>query len=521
MSSSYDAILLGTGAGGGAVLSRLAATGRRILVLERGDYLPREKTNWDVDEVQIRGRYDATERFLDRDGASFAPGVKYVVGGNTKVWGAALLRLRPSDFEEVRHFDGVSPAWPLSYFDFEPWYAAAEHLYRVRGKRGVDPTEGFASTPYPFPSIRHEPRVERLLSDLRAAGARPFELPLGLQLDDTARSTSACIRCDTCDGFPCPVKGKSDSEVICIEPALKWPNVELVRGAKALRLLTAANSREVSAVEVELEGRIERFTASVFVVACGAINSAALLLRSRSPRHRDGLGNSSGLVGRHYMTHQNSAVFALSRHENRSVLQKTFALTDWYHGADGDGIPLGLVQPLNRTPAALLRAFPPGVEHDRAGDAEWLSKHSFEFWTTSEDLPDRDNRVRLSESGGIVVDYRQNNVVAHDRLNARLARLLRGVEGDWFDPAKHFRATRMPLRVCSHQCGTLRFGVDPRDSVLDLDCRLHDVDNVYVTDSSFFPSSAAVNPSLTIIANALRVGSTIAKRLGAELTGAR
>lgn len=509
--SHHDVIVIGTGAGGGAVLSKLAATGKRILVLERGDYLPREKQNWQARDVLLGGRYDATERFRDREGASFAPGAKYVVGGNTKVWGAALLRMRPSDFEETRHRDGISPAWPLRYDDFEPWYVAAERLYRVRGRRGVDPTEGPSSAPYPFPPLRHEPRVERLLDDLRAAGVRPFELPLGLKRDDASPATSECIRCDTCDGFPCLVRGKADSEVMCVEPALRHPNVELLRGAKALRLIGGRDARSIEAVEVEVDGRVERFRADLFVVACGAIQSAALMLRSRSPRHPHGLGNSSGLIGRNYMTHQNSAVFALSRHENRSVLQKTFAIADWYHG---DGEPLGLIQPLNRSSPEMLRAFPPGVEHERADDPEWLATHSFEFWTTSEDLPDAENRVRLDEDGTIVVDYRPNNVAAHDRLNARLAKLLRDVEGDDFDPAKHFRATRMPLSVSSHQCGTMRFGDDPRASVLNVDSRLHDVENVYVADSSFFPSSAAVNPSLTIIANALRVGATIATRVG-------
>jgi choline dehydrogenase-like flavoprotein len=513
--SRHDVIVIGTGAGGGAVLSKLAGTGKRILVLERGDHLVREKRNWDPRAVQLEARYDTTERFRDRDGAEFRPGAKYVVGGNTKVWGAALLRMRPGDFEETRLRDGVSPAWPLDYDDFEPYYAEAERLYRVRGRRGVDPTEGPSSAPYPYPPIRHEPRVERLLSDLRVAGVRPFDLPLGLQRDDAAPESSACIRCDTCDGFPCLVRGKADSEVICVEPALRSGTVELRRNAKALRLLTGRDPRRVDAVEVEIDGRIERFGADLFVVACGAIQSAALLLRSRSPRHPAGLGNSSGLLGRNYMTHQNSAVFAISRHENRSVFQKTFAIADWYRGGD-DGEPLGLIQPLNRTGADLLAAFPPSVEHERRRDFDWLATHSLEFWTTSEDLPDPDNRVRIDADGAIVVDYRPNNVAAHDRLNARLAALLREIEGEGFDPVGHFAATRMPLSVCSHQCGTMRFGVDPRASVLDLDCRLHDVDNVHVADSSFFPSSAAVNPSLTIVANALRVGATIANRLGAR-----
>ncbi len=510
--SRYDFIVLGSGAGGGTLLSQLAATGKKILVLERGDYLPREKLNWDVRAVQLDGRYDAKESFRDKDGAEFAPGVKYVVGGNTKVWGAALLRMRPEDFSEVRHFGGVSPAWPLTYDDFEPWYTRAEHLYRVRGKRGVDPTEGRSSAPYAHVAIRHEPRVKQLLADFERAGVRPFELPLGLLLDDAknASGKSDCIRCDTCDGFPCLVKGKADAQVICVEPALRHENVTLLRNARAERLITDAAGRRVVAVEVEIEGKLERLEADVFAVACGAIHSTALLLRSRNASHPDGLGNSSGLLGRNYMSHQNSAVFALSRHENHSVLQKTFAITDWYHAGRDSEFPLGLVQPLNRTPSALLRAFPPGVEHEKADDPEWLATHSFEYWTTSEDLPDAENRVRLDPSGNIVVEQRLNNTRAHDELNARLARTIAQIEGDSFDPEKHFRATRMPVRVCSHQCGTMRFGKDPRTSVLDLNCRLHDVDNVYVTDASFFPSSGAVNPSLTIIANALRVGAHLA-----------
>jgi choline dehydrogenase-like flavoprotein len=514
----YDVIVIGTGAGGGTLLHAIAGTGKKILVLERGDFLPREKANWDHGAVVGDRRYDTRDTFRDRDGIEFVPGLRNVVGGNTKVWGAALLRMRPQDFGEVRHPGGISPAWPLDYRDFEPWYLAAESLYRVRGKRGADPTEGPSSGPYAYPPIEHEPRIARLVADLEASGRRPFELPLGLLLD-AKDPFSRCIRCDTCDGFPCLVRGKADAEVICIEPALARPGVTLLRGATAQRLVTDAMGRQAVAVEVEIRGgdgtppRSERFEADHFVVACGAIGSTALLLRSASDRHPRGLGNnSSRRLGKGYMAHRNSAVFALSRHENRSVLQKTFALTDHYLG-DANSPPLGLVQPLNRSSAAALAAAPPPIDHPRAGDFDWLATHSLEFWTTTEDLPNPGNEIRLDHDGKVLVDYTPNNDAAHRRLNAELAATLASIEGDGFDPRRHFHATPMPLAVCSHQCGTMAFGDDPRAAVLDVDCRLHDVPNVRVVDASFFPSSSAVNPSLTIIANALRVGAGLAAEI--------
>lgn len=506
----FDVVLVGTGAGGGTLLSALAPSGKRILVLERGGFLPREKDNWSIRRVALDGKYDPEETWYDRDDAGFRPGVKYFVGGNTKVWGAALLRLRPGDFGEVRHAGGVSPAWPLVYDDFEPYYTRAEHLYRVRGARGVDPTEGPASAPYRFGPVRHEGRVWELISDLARVGVTAWSLPLGVQLDDD-RPESACIRCDTCDGFPCLVKGKADAEVICVEPALAHPNVTLLTGAKVTRLETDASGRSVRRVVVEREGKTESYSGDVVVLACGAINSAVLLLRSANDRHPEGLGNGSGLVGRNYMCHQNSAVFALSSRDNHSTFQKTFAISDVYGPSRDWEHPMGLIQPLNRTAAELLEAAPPGID---GYTPQHLATHSLEFWLTSEDLPEAHNRVRLGERGKVVVDYTPNNTEAHRRLNQKLAEILSKVETNGFDPDAHYRSQRMPVSVCSHQCGTLRFGRDPRSSVLDVDCRVHELDNLYVTDASFFPASGAVNPSLTIIANALRVGDHLLERLG-------
>jgi choline dehydrogenase-like flavoprotein len=508
-SERFDVIVIGTGAGGGALLERLAPTGKRILVLERGEFLPREKRNWDVRAVQLQACYAPDERWLDRAGNPFAPGVKYAVGGNTKVWGAATLRMRPSDFGDVRHAGGISPAWPISYDELEPYFAEAERLWKVRGVRGADPTEGPSSAPYAHGPVRHEPRVAELVDDFAKAGVTAWPLPLAIQLDD-GDPRSTCIRCDTCDGFPCLVRGKSDAETICILPALARPNVTLLTGARVTRLETDASGHSVVGVHAEVGGRPERFRGDLVVVAAGAINSAALFLRSTGTRWPNGIGNDAGLVGTHYMCHQNSAVFALAARENRSVFQKTFAISDWYHAGPDRAHPLGLVQPLNRTGALQLAAQPPGVD----GSPEWLATHSLEFWLTSEDLPARENRVRLDASGRIVLEYEPNNVAAHDGLARALAATLARVEGDRFDPDRHFRVSRMPIGVCSHQCGTLRMGDDPASSVLDRDCRARGVDNLYVADAASFPASGAVNPTLTIIANAMRVADHLRARLG-------
>jgi choline dehydrogenase-like flavoprotein len=510
VSDSYDVIVIGSGAGGGSVLARLAPTGKRILVLERGGFLPREKRNWDVRAAGLENCYGPDERWLDRDGAAFQPGVKYVVGGNTKVWGAATLRMRPSDFGEVRHHGGTSPRWPITYDELEPYYTEAERLWHVRGLRGADPTEGPASAPYAHAPIPHEPRVAELVEDFAKARVRAWPLPLALARDE-GDPASACIRCDTCDGFPCLVRAKSDAETICVLPALAHPNVTLVTDARVVRLETDASGRAVRAVHAEVGGRAEIFHGDVVVVAAGAVNSAALFLRSTSARWPDGLANANGLVGTHYMYHQNAAVFALSARENHSVLQKTFAISDWYHGGPDAALPLGLVQPLNRSSAQQLAAQPPGVD---GFSPAHLATHSLEFWLTSEDLPARDNRVRLDAQGRIVLEYAPNNQAALDGLARALAATLAHVEGPGFEPEKHFRVSRMPVSVCSHQCGTLRMGDDPQSSVLDRDCRARGIDNLYVADAAPFPASAAVNPTLTIIANAMRVADVVRARLG-------
>jgi choline dehydrogenase-like flavoprotein len=511
-SHRYDVIIIGTGAGGGTLAYHLAPSGKRILLLERGDFVPREKDNWSSRAVNVDAKYHTREVWSDRDGAPLHPHTNYYVGGNTKFYGAALFRLRQEDFEELPHAGGLSPAWPIGYDDLEPYYTEAERLYHVHGERGADPTDPWASAPYPHPPVSHEARIQRLHDDLVRNNLRPFHVPLGIMLDEGRPHASRCIRCSTCDGYPCLMGAKSDAHVVCVEPALAHPNVTLLTNARVTRLDTSASGREVTRVMVERDGTTEMFSADLVVVSCGAINSAALLLRSAGERHPQGLANGSGVVGRHYMGHINSVLLAISRTPNPTVFQKTLALNDYYFG-DGDfQHPMGHVSFVGKLDAVALSAgappFVPGMTLDV------LARHSLDFWLTSEDLPDPDNRVTLDRKGGIVLSYTPNNGEGHRRLIARLEHLLEHLDmRPHLVPRYLFVGDRIPLAGVAHQNGTIRFGRDPRTSALDTNCRAHDVDNLYVVDGSFFPSSGAVNPALTIMANALRVGDHLLERL--------
>jgi choline dehydrogenase-like flavoprotein len=508
----YDVIIIGTGAGGGTLARHLAGSGKRILVLERGDFIPREKENWVSKAVVLEGRYKAHDSWLDGDGKEFHPSTNYCVGGNTKFYGAALFRFRKEDFGEINHSGGVSPAWPINYEDLAPYYLQAEQLYHVHGNRGEDPTEPHETAPYPHPAVSHEPRIQELHDDLASLGHRPFHVPLGIMLDEDARHRSACIRCSTCDGFPCLVNAKSDAQTCGITPALENANVTLLTRAHVLRLDTDATGRAVKSVEVERDGGTEAYSADIVVLSCGAINSAALLLKSANDKHPNGLGNSSDQVGRNYMCHNNATLLAISRTPNRTVFQKTVALNDFYHRADDFDFPLGHISMIGKTDADVLKSGAPKFAPHLA--LEVLAQHSIDFWLTSEDLPDPENRVKVNRSGQIELHYKPNNLEGHERLIAKLKGMLGKIGLE--DHMMHndlYLGKEIPLAGVAHQNGTVRFGLDPKSSVLDQNCKAHDLDNLYVVDGGFFVSSSAVNPALTIMANALRVGDHLLERL--------
>lgn len=508
----YDVIIIGTGAGGGTLAYKLAPSGKRILLLERGPYVAREKENWDSHAVNVEARYHIKEPWFDKDGKEFHAGAHYFVGGNTKFYGAALIRLRQQDFGEVRHQGGRSPAWPISYQDLEPYYTQAEHLYQVHGVHGIDPTEPPASAPYEYPPLSHEPRIQHLVDDMTRLGHRPYPMPVGIMLDERNPPQSRCIRCNTCDGYPCLVYAKADAQVICVDPALKHPNVTLLTDAYVARLETSPSSREVTKVHVERNGAKETYSANVVVSSCGAINSAALLLRSANDKHPTGLANGSDLVGRNYMCHVNTMFLAVSRDKNPTRFNKTFGLNDFYYASKESEYPMGHISMMSNVDANILRLGAPRIVPGMT--LEIMAHHTMPFWMTTEDLPDPSNRVTVTESGAIMLSYTPNNEQAHKRLQGLLKNMLSEIGcHDHLVPLQAYIPGRIPLAGVAHQNGTCRFGRDPKTSVLDVNCKAHDLDNLYVVDGAFFPSSGAVNPALTIMANALRVGDHLLERL--------
>jgi choline dehydrogenase-like flavoprotein len=519
VSDDFDVIVIGTGAGGGTLAHTIAQTGKRILLLERGDFLTKELGNWDPDPVFVDGRYISPDTWSDEDGTPFQPQVHYFVGGATKMYGAALYRLRPQDFGELKHADGISPAWPLSYTDFEPWYTKAEWLYQVHGSHGEDPTEGPSSRQYPWPPVSHEPLVQGISDTLAKAGYHPFHAPCGILLNEAQRPASTCIRCAWCDGYPCMVHAKADAEVIAVRPILDMPNITLLVNAEVTRLETDPSGRAVTGVVVDRggDGMEEVYRSDIVVLAAGAANTAKILLRSASDSHPAGLANGSDQVGRNYMFHNSKAVSGFGEQVNDVVFQKTLAVNDFYLPGGDRQWPLGNIQMLGKSNAGAMKGEEPHltklVPH---WSLEEAARHAVDFWLTTEDLPLPGNRVTVDADGNIRLSYTQSNDSEATDLYAEFRKILNHI-----GLAKHhvlhksfYMSMNIPIAGVAHQAGTCRFGSDPAASVLDVNCKAHELDNLYVADTSIFPSIGAVNPALTAIANAIRIGEHIADRLG-------
>jgi choline dehydrogenase-like flavoprotein len=516
MTEHYDVIVIGSGAGGGTLAHTLAPSGKRILLLERGDFLPRESENWSPEPVFVDGRYISPDTWFDANGNPFQPQVHYFVGGATKLYGAALYRLRPQDFGEIKHVDGVSPAWPVSYDDFEPWYTKAEWLYQVHGRHGDDPTEGSWSKQYPWPPVSHEPRIQEISDALAAGGYHPFPAPCGILLDEADRARSTCIRCTWCDGYPCLVHAKSDAETIAVRPLLMAPNVTLLVRTEVIKLDTDPTGRTVTEVVVSRDGDREVYSADVVVVSAGATNSAKLLLRSANEHHPNGLANGSDQVGRNYMFHNSKAVVALAKERNDTVFQKTLGLNDFYFATDEHPWPLGNIQMVGKSNGWAMKGEEPKLTLLAPHwSLDEVAEHAVDFWLTTEDLPDADNRVTVDGDGNVHLTYKSNNNDEARDLYTELRKILNhvGMADHHVLDKNYYMQMNIPIAGVAHQAGTCRFGTDPATSVLDVDCKAHELDNLYVVDTSFFPSIGAVNPALTAMANAIRVGEHLTERL--------
>ncbi len=521
MASHYDVVIIGSGAGGATLAHSLAQSGKSILILERGEILPVEADNWSSKAVFVERKYRTREQWLDKSGKPFIPNTHYWAGGNTTFYGAALMRMKKRDFEVVQHKGGVSPAWALDYAAMAPWYQKAELLWEVHGQRGVDPNDQPSDPPFPFPPLVNDPGVAQLEAHFQKIGWTPSPLPLGIRRNDFDPALAPCIRCKTCGGYPCQVLAKVDARTAVLNPACAQANVTLLTGRLATRIETDASGRTATAVITTGVQGEERFSGDIIVTAAGAANSAALWLKSANAAHPTGLANGSDQVGRNYMFHITSAVIALALEPFDASFPKTLCVNDFYFGEpDGSyGYPMGQIQMLEYMSGQTIEGqvadmVSPALIPDVFSDA--LAHHMVAFLAMSEDLPSPDNRVTVEPDGQIRLSYTFGDLEAHNRLVKRLRQGLDGfVSNHHVLSGHHFEVDELlPLYGTAHQSGTLRYGVDPASSVLDANCRAHEVDNLYAVDSSFFCSSSAVNPTLTIVANALRVAEHLKERLG-------
>lgn len=487
-----DIVIVGSGMGGATTAYALAQKGLRVLVLERGERLPEEFENWSPEAIFIDKRYKPAEKWVDERGNEFVPGVHYFVGGNTKVYGASLPRFREKDFEEITHHEGTSPAWPFRYHDIEPYYLQAEKIYKVHGNAGEDPNEPPRSEPFPYPALEHEPYIAELAKRLKDAGVTPYSNAMGIDLGPTGN----CTRCGTCDGFVCKIDAKGDAEISALNPALKSSKVQLRTSAKVKRIELTPDGKSVDRLLVEgIDGDLI-VKGKKFVIAAGSVNTAALLLASKSPKAPNGVANSSDLVGRNFMMHNNAHIAAFSwKRKNEVRFQKTLSFADWYFDG-GDGYPLGAVQLIGKVQGIMMKSYARKVP---LTILNFIARHSVEFVVMAEDLPDKDNRVTLDEKGRIRITRHAVGVKTHQILLRKTRKILRasGYSAIFTQP--------FDISMNSHQCGTTVAGNDPKSSVVDQYCKAHDLTNLYLIDSGFFPSSAAMNPALTIAAQALRV----------------
>ncbi len=498
LAEAYDVVIVGSGFGGGAVAHALSHRGIRTLLVERGMWSARDDEDWNGQSILLAGRYrsESPVAIAQYGKAAKDTTPNAVVGGNSIFFGGASLRLRELDFA----------TWPITYAELEPWYARAEALLEVHGTAGEDPTGPPRSTPYPAtPPPFSEPAL-RIYEGAKAAGFHPFHVPTAI--DYSGRRGDACIRCNTCDGFPCKVSAKNDVAVTMLARA-DAAHLTIVAGATASRVLHAHGRATGVEVIDRATGQRHEVTARTVVVAAGAMHTPALLLRSGLQEH-----DRSQLLGKNLMRHCNAMmgyVFPFQTNP-QAVNHKQICISDLYEQERATTQrAVGVIQDMMMPPPEVVRVMAPG-------GFRWLAyKFAARIQTLiciAEDEPQVTNFVSLSsdrvDALGLPV-----TTIAHAYSAADLHRrdLLVGAARKVMRAAGGMIGKVRLVDSFSHAVGTTRFGTDAATSVLDVDCALHGVPNVFVTDGSVMPTSGGVNPSLTITANALRVSERIVARL--------
>jgi choline dehydrogenase-like flavoprotein len=493
----YNVIVIGSGAGGGTLAGQLARSGKTVLLLERGGQLPLVDQNVADVDLFRKDRYHPGEQWFGTDGDPFSPQTVYALGGNTKIWGGVLERMREREFSGLPLQDGPSPGWEISYGDLAPYYERAEALYRVHGKAGLDPTEPARTAGYAYGPKPIEPFMQELRSSLQRQGLHPYDLPMSWSDSQ--------------------VDPSGDAELFGVELARQDSSICVRERARVRRLHVNPSGTEVRGVEAEIDGNQWLFTGDVVVLAAGAINTAELLLRSATEHHSRGLSNGSDQVGRNLMKPQLTSVIQLAAEPNSGRYARSLGITDFYWGDQNVNFPLGSVATGGGVLQDALFAESPPVlslvtKLMPSFGLEQLAARSVAWWAMSAVWPDPHNRVTL-RGNHLQIHYLPNNREAHDRLVYRWIDTLKQVENDpechVVKPAPTHPRGEAPLTVMGSVCGTCRMGSNPATSVVDLQGRSHELSNLYIADASIFPSCPAVGFGLTVIANALRIADRV------------
>jgi choline dehydrogenase-like flavoprotein len=473
----YDAIVIGSGLSGSTLTYRLSQHGLKVLIVDRGEFL-RQPLSSPNDVIGLHMKTFGSNR-------SF-------VGGVTKFYGAAMYRFREADFQAVQHEAGESPAWPISYRQLEPYYCEAERLFHVHGASDGDPTEPVRSESYPYPPLPHAPLVARMIDRLTDSGTQVSPIPRAVDYGPGGK----CVLCSTCDAYYCRLDAKMDAEIAALRPAMKGGNVDVLTGTECTRILTDDSGIRATGVRVLQDGREWSIFAEKIAICAGLGPSAQLLIQSSSPTHPRGLGNSTGCVGRYYGGHITGMVFPLlSARKLPAMHSKTFAISTYYHGASDWPYPLGMIQAAGQIP------FWEAVSWWQKPAARLIGERSLYCFFMNEAIPTAETGFEYDRHGQVVR-------VKPPLLNVRTVRKLRHVATEVFKRAG-YAVVGVDRRALWHTVGTVRFGLDPESSVLDANCKVHDLDNLYVVDASVLPSAGAVNTGLTIAALALRTGDAM------------
>ena len=493
----YDVILIGSGAGGGTLAASLADAGHTVLLLERGGVMPQADQN--VAEVSLfrKQRYHPEEKWFGTDGDPFSPQMVHAIGGNTKIWGGVLERMREQEFLGLPLQEGPSPDWELRYDDLAPWYDQAETLYHVHGVAGADPTAPARESAYPAAPRPVEPFLVELRAALERQGLHPYDLPLSW-------SDSA-------------VDPTGDAELFGVDPVRTCSGVTVKEHARVMQLHVNPSGQEARGVEAEIDNQRWLFRGHQVVLAAGAIGTPEILLRSATDHHARGLANGSDQVGRNLMKPQLTSILQLAAATNSGRYGRGHGLTDFYWGDKNVDFPLGSIQSGGGVlQDALFAESPPVLSLVTRllpdFGLEQLAARSITWWAMSAVRPDPHNRVAL-RGNLLQIHYTANNREAHDRLVYRWIDCLKAVEADPLTLVAKAAPTHprgeAPLPVIGGACGTCRMGSDPATSVVDLEGRSHEVGNLWIVDASVLPFCPSVGVGLTVIANALRIGAAL------------